>query len=704
MRRTLLALVFAVCWPLSTAQALPGGNMMAAQASPYLQSHAKDGVHWRPWGKAALDEARRLKRPVFLSIGYLACHWCHVMQRESFLGGETAALINELFVPVLIDREERPDLDAFFQHAASLLDLPTGWPLTMFLTDEGQPFFGATYIPNKAGLGMPALADVLRQVSAHFQSDPAGVTHDARLVARALAAVNRPRAGDVSPKTRTTAAKAYLEEADNLSGGFGKEAKFPNWPALIVLWRHHLRTGDAAAGEFVRDSLREMVRGTLFDHVGGGFFRYTTDPAWRVPHFEKMLDVNAGMLRLMTMVWRETRDAELETAIRRTVDFLLAEMRHSKGGFISSLDADSLDPDGIEREGAFYRWRESDVRNTLGAGADSFFNAYAIAPLEGPVDEDDADWGTVYRLGDRTDLPIMASLAEARSGRKAPKRDTKLLADGNGLAIRAFAEAGFALGEPGWIDAARQALAQVSIALTGPGGKLHQSAVVTAGGVRSGPLATLSAVAAMGHAAISLFEATGNHHDLVQSETWARLIVERYADTAVPGYTASAQEAADVPVNLRPVIDDPNPSGNATAISLFARLYFHTGKPEWRRYASETLTGLGGLLVPPQLGTAGMINAADDILAALQVVIIGRRGSADVDALVDAVMRRSLPAQILQIVPPGTELPASHPAYRKSQIDGKATAYVCRGTVCSLPAIAAPELDENLAIFRKDPK
>jgi uncharacterized protein len=691
-------------WLPSAAKALPGGNLLGNEASPYLQSHAKDGIHWRPWGPAGLAEAKKLNRPIFLSIGYLACHWCHVMQRESFVEGESVALINQLFVPVLIDREERPDLDALYQTAASLLELPTGWPLTMFLSDEGQPFFGATYIPKDEGLGMPAFTDVLRRVSAAHKNDPDGLRRDAAMVGRALAAATQPRAGDVTPAHRTQSAKAYMAEADSLSGGFGEEAKFPNWPALILLWRQHIRTGDEEAGEFVRLSLIEMGRGGLYDHIGNGFFRYTTDPQWRVPHFEKMLDVNAGLLRIMTQVWRETHDDELKQTIIETINFLKKEMHHASGAFISSLDADSLTQAGEEHEGAFYRWRESEVRAVLGGASDSFLAAYAIAPLNAGPTETDPDWGTPYRQGAEVTPDHLRRLRLNRARRPRPRRDDKILADGNGLVIRALAEAGLAFNRPEWTGLARDAFSAASDLLEDDDGRLYQSAVLDNGVGRHGPPATLSAIAAMAHAAISLFEVTGEIAYMQSASAWAGLIVDHHGDPVAAGFFASAQNATAVPVRLKPIFDDPNPSGNAATISLFARLYFHTGKANWRKLATRTLQAFGAAAEIPTLGTASLMNAADDLMAALQVVIIGDRQKPDAIALLAALTRRSLPAQVLQVIKPGSELPDNHPARFKQQIDGQATAYVCRGTVCSLPAITRSELDENLAIFRKDPK
>ncbi len=704
MSRLPAILVAVLLWLPNTTSALPGGNQMSVEASPYLQSHAKDAVHWRPWGPKALAEAKTLNRPIFLSIGYLACHWCHVMQRESFAGGEGAALINELFVPVLIDREERPDLDFLYQNAAALLDLPTGWPLSMFLSHEGQPFFGATYIPKDAGLGMPALSDVLRRINNAYKSDPEGVIRDAAMVGRALAAANRPQAGEVTPMHRTQAAKAYMAEADSLSGGFGDAAKFPNWPALLLLWRQHLRSGDIATGDFVKLSLREMVRGGLFDHLGGGFFRYTTEPLWRTPHFEKMLDVNAGMIRLLAQVWRETKDPEMESAVSQTIAFLAREMRHPNGAFISSLDADSLSIAGEEHEGAFYRWREADIRAVLGSDAGAFLAKYAVAPLENAPGEAEPEWGTLYRQDAEANAGALRKLFQARTARPRPKRDAKILADGNGLAIRALAEAGFAMGRADWIELAVAVFKASTDALMGPDDRMHQSAVIDGEASRRGPMATLSAIAAMAHGAVSLFEATGNGAYLARAQAWGELILAHHSDASEPGFFADAKQAIAVPIRLKPVFDDPNPAGNSAAVSLFARLYFHTGKAVWRKLATITLEAFGATADTPAIGSAGLMNAADDLMSALQVVVIGQRSKPNTAQLLRTISRRSLPAQVLQVIAPGTMLPDGHPAQFKEQIDARATAYVCRGTVCSLPATTAGDLDENLAVFRKDTK
>jgi uncharacterized protein len=689
-------LIAAIVLPLT---ALADSNQLAGEASPYLRQHATDPVHWRAWTDKNLAAAKKLGRPILLSIGYSACHWCHVMQRESFTDPATAKQINAQFFPILIDREQRPDLDAMFQSTAVLLELPTGWPLTVFLTPEGRTFFTGTYYPNGPRQGMPGFTNVLERVAAAYAKDPDGARDNAKFIQTTMAQVHRPRPGEILSAHRALAAAAFMDEADTLAGGFGNGAKFPQWVALSFLWRHYLRTGSAVAGSHVRASIDEMIDGGLFDHVGGGFFRHTVDPLWRVPHFEKMLDVNAGLLRLITEVWRETKSPKLAEAARRTIAFLERDMRLAGGGFAASLDADSIDTNGEEREGAYYRWHADELTTALGTNTKTFTSVYSIAPIEAVpgADEGDPERGNLYRTGATTLLVDLETLRRARAKQHAPQRDNKLVADWAGQAIAALAEAGQVFNKPAWTRQSRDAFAAAQRALVDSNGRLRQSAFEK----QWGPLATLAGLAAMADGAISLFEATGEQAYLVRAVAWAIDIETHHGDTTAPGFFDSAADAEAVPVRLKSIIDDPNPSGNARAVEIAARLYYHTGEDRWRQMAETTLRAHGRVAGHPQLGIAGLLNAADTLQLALQVVIIGKRGKPDTDALVAGVMARSLPAQVLQVVSPGTVLPESHPARYKEQIDTKATVYVCRGTICSLPATEVAELDATLLEMRR---
>ncbi len=679
------------------ARALPGGNRLGSEASPYLQLHASDPVHWRTWSEASLKEAAELGRPILLSIGYAACHWCHVMQKESFADPATAAIINRLYVPILIDREERPDLDSAFQAQALHLDLPTGWPLTLFLTPEARPFYGGTYFPAEARGGYAPFKEFLVKISEVYAEDADAIRMEARQWARAFEHLNRPRPGDITAAHQEKAAAALLAEIDGLAGGFGEAPKHPHWVALWLLWRTHIATGRAEAGDAVLTSLRHMAEGGVYDHVGGGFFRYAVDPLWRTPHFEKMIDVNAGLLRLMTEVWRETRDPVLENAVRGTVGFLLGELRLPGGAFASSLDADSEAAGGEREEGAFYVWSRNELERALGTGAPAFLDAFGLAPIEGADIDDDDDRGVLHRLSDAAETDSLARLAGLRGARPRPPRDDKVLADGNGMAIRGLAEAAMAFGEKTWLEAAVAAFTAVRSALEDSSGRPAQSAV----GSRRGPAAGLDGLAALAAAALTLFEATGEEDYLARARAWSELAIRHHGDGDTPGFFAAADDAGAVVMPVKPFFDNPNPSGNARMIELFARLYYLTGENRWRQRAAATAAAFGAAVETPALGLAGLLNAAHVLEEAIQVVVIGRRGEAGTDHLLGGVMRRSVPGQVLEIVAPGTVLPEGHPARYKTQIDGRATAYVCRGTVCSLPAVERSELDETLVLMRK---
>ena len=687
---------------ISSAQAAP---RLAGETSPYLRLHANDPVDWRPWGAAALAEAKRDNRPILLAIGYFACRWCHVMQRESYLDPAIAGTVNREFIPVLVDREERPDVDAAYILQASLLGLPTGWPLTLFLAPSGEVFFGGTYFPKEDTGGVPSFTKVLTEVAAIWRDDPAALTAEAARAAGALRRALVPRAGSLGADEMNAAARALLEDVDPFRGGFGKSTKFPRAVGLEALWRAYLRTGDKDFAAAVAAALTAMAEGGIYDHVGGGFFRYAVDPEWRVPHYEKMLNVNAALLALLTETWRETRDELFARRARETAAFLLAEMRLPGGAFASALDAESADENGRKDEGTYYLWSETELERVLGSDAASFLAAYGLAPPERKERRTPGDPGTLYR----TETPVSATaeriesalrrLRAERSRRAPPERDGKLLADWNGMAVAALAEAGLAFGERAWIEAAAQALADAARRLEIPSGRLAHSWHDG----RAGAPAPVESLAQMAKAALVLFEATGDAAYLRRAEAWVRQAVRDHWDDAAGGFFQAAADAAPALARLKLVIDMPDPSGNAATVEALAKFYFLTGTEEMRASAERTLAATGGGVVDDPLGSAGLLNAADTLRRGLQVVIVGARGETETDRLLARIFAFSLPARALLVIPPGQRLPENHPAHGKGQIEGRATAYVCRGTVCSLPATDTDELAETIRAMRAGP-
>ena len=670
-------------------------NILDGEASPYLRSHSADPVHWRPWGAAALTEARHQGKPILLSIGYAACHWCHVMQRESFENETTARRINDLFVAILVDREERPDIDAVFQAAAVAMEVHAGWPLTLFLTPEGEPFLGGAYFPGEPAPGLPSFMQMAERAAAAYGADPGATRYTAAALLQSLKPAQGPHPGAVTMADVDGAAEGILAQVDVFEGGFGHGRKHPRVPALNLLWAAFIRSGNATYLDAVIDSLDAMGRGGLYDHIGGGFFRYTVDEGWSQPHFEKMLDVNGAMLALMTEVWKENRSPALERRVRETVAFLLGEMRLPGGAFAASLDADSRRPGGGVGEGLFYRWTGAEVRRLLGARAGPFLRAYEIVPLA-----DDADGGGVLvRTGKRSGLRWdIEALREYRAGRPRPLRNDTVLAHWNGLAAAALAEAGFAFGEDTWTAAAGRALAFVAENLSDSQGNLRHSRI----GTRLGPPATVEDYGFLAAAALSLSEATGGERWVGEAGAWADAALARLWDREDGGFFFAVSDGSTAPVNSKPFLDGPAPSGNAAMAAALARLFYRTGGDRWRRYAEGTLAAFAGTAREPRLRLAGLFNAAETLHGAVQVVIVGRRGEARTDALLREVAGTALPTRVLQVVAPGTVLPESHPAPRKGQIEGKATAYVCRGTLCSLPTTDPADLGKTLKTMRRE--
>lgn len=643
--------------------------------SPYLQLHRADPVDWRPWGPEALAEAERRDRPILLSIGYLACHWCHVMQDENFTDPDTAAMMNERFVNILVDREERPDIDALYQQAASLMGLPGGWPMNIFLTPEVRPFYGGLYFPPEAEAGMPAFRDVLRAVSDTWREDPANVQLFAFKIMSAIGERSAAGSGEAppAPAQLNEAWRATLADIDPFNGGFGETAKYPRVPAMLTLWRAWLRSGDAPFRDAVVVSVNAMTEGALYDHLGGGFARYAEAPDWSMPHFEKMLDINAQMIALMTEVWRETRSPLLKRRTEETVSFLLREMRMASGAFGSALDADSLNEAGKKEEGAFFTWSEDEIDERLGDNAPLFKRAYDVTA--------GGNWEGVtilHRLG-----ATMDGLAAA-FGLSAQDVENRL--------------AGAAFDRPEWIEAATQAFGYLITELPNENGGWRY--------VRDGRKvgrATTGDHALMGLAALALYEVTGMPVYLHAARTYANLALDHWDDRDGGFFQVAANADPALPA-LKIGYDGQMPSGNAAMAELMGRLYYMTGDGAWRDRAKRTLAAFSGMALEFPIDYGAMLSAADTLAGAVQIVIIGERGESKADALLAEAWRTALPGRVLQVIAPDTALPDGHPAQYKHQLDGRVTAYVCVGNFCSLPQTEPADFSEAMKFVRRTGK
>jgi uncharacterized protein len=668
-------------------------NALADETSPYLLQHKDNPVHWQAWSPAVLAAARAADKPILLSVGYAACHWCHVMAHESFEDPATAELMNTLFVPIKVDREERPDLDAIYQHALALLGEQGGWPLTMFLTPNGAPFWGGTYFPPTARWGRPGFREVLRAIASAYREQRDTVAQNVAALQEALARLAAPQGGSgLSRDLTDRLAERLVREVDPFNGGIGEAPKFPQAGLFELLWRAFKRTRQEPYRNAVELTLEHISQGGIYDHVGGGYARYAVDARWLVPHFEKMLYDNALLIALLTLVWQDSGKGLYAMRIAETIDWVSREMLTAEGAFASSLDADSE-----HEEGKFYVWSEAEIDRLLGERAPRFKAAYDVTS--------GGNWEGHTILNRLRHLPLADPAAEAelaacrallfhaREERVHPGLDDKVLADWNGLMIAALAAAGSVFERPDWLDLAKDAFAFILAEMSDGDGRLFHS--WRAG--RKRHRAVLDDYANLARAALLLHEATGEARYLEHAEHWVAIADRHYWDEAGGGYFFTADDAEALITRTKTAQDNPNPSGNGVMTEVLARLFYLTGKDAYRDRAERIVAAFAGDVERQVFGFAALINANELLQRALQIVIRGRRGEADTEALLRAVAGVGLPNKVLSVVPPEAALPQGHPAAGKGQSDGRATAYVCEGTVCSLPLADPAALAADLA-------
>jgi uncharacterized protein YyaL (SSP411 family) len=655
-------------------------NLLGRETSPYLLQHAANPVHWRPWGKAALDEAKAANKPIMVSIGYAACHWCHVMAHESFEDPETAALMNTLFVNIKIDREERPDIDHIYMSALHALGEQGGWPLTMFTNPDGTPFWGGTYFPPEPRWGRPSFRQVLQGVANAFHTGAEAVTQNTKALTQFLEQQAVASPGDApGPAQLDAVAQAYLRMTDPVHGGLRGAPKFPNPPIYRFLWQNAFRTGQPDAQTALHLMLDRMSQGGIYDHLGGGYARYSTDDQWLVPHFEKMLYDNAQLLELLALAHADRpnplyteRAAETVAWLTRT---MTAQKIDGKAAFAASEDADS---EG--EEGRFYVWTEAEIDALLGPASAAFKQTYDVT--------EPGNWEghTILRRVTPTGTPDQEAalsqardlLFQAREKRVRPGWDDKVLADWNGLAIAALARAATVFDRPAWLNHARDAFDFILTHMTASHGGVEHTwrlGRVTAPGL-------IEDQAAMARAALALHEATGATTFLATAERLANAAQDAFAD-GHGGFYSTAADATDVPLTRpRTAADNATPAGNGIMAEVLARLYHLTGNPDWRVRANATLTAFAGQ--PDQLtGMPTMLAAADLLEEATSVIIVG--SPAATAPLTRAALSAPDPAVFVLRASDTSTLPPDHPAFGKTAAPHQAAAYVCRRSVCSLP-------------------
>jgi uncharacterized protein len=668
-----------------------GRNLLAGETSPYLLQHARNPVHWRPWGAAALAEAKLRDCPILLSIGYAACHWCHVMAHESFENAETARLMNELFVNIKVDREERPDIDHIYMTALHALGQQGGWPLTMFLSPDGQPMLGGTYWPPEPRWGRASFRQVLESVDAAWRTRRDQMEQRGLVLADHLAKLSTSSAGPgVTPADLTRIGDALLSAVDSVHGGLSGAPKFPNAPIFRFFWNEMFRRGEPAFGEALRAMLEAMNAGGIYDHLGGGYARYSTDAEWLVPHFEKMLYDNAQILELLALAHSLWPDPTFADRARETVGWLMREMRVGDA-FAASLDADQ---DG--EEGLFYVWREDEIDAALGDAAARFKAAYDVTRggnWEGQT--------VLRRVGPRSAPDEEAELAASRAklfavreARPKPGRDDKVLADWNGLTIAALVRASAAFGEPAWLKTARAAFDFIMGKLRGGDGRLLHAWREGHPGAR----ALLDDYASMARAALALFETSGEPGDLEAARKLAAEALDLFGDSA-GGVYLTAKDAADVPgARPRQTHDGATPSGVGLLSEVFVGLWHLTDEARWREAAENLIRAVSG--APEGLGGSPLtLMSADALERGGSVVIDGPLDDPAAQALAEVAL--SAPDPSLFVLRRDRRLWPNGPPRADLPLVSSPMAMLCQGQACSLP-VGSPEALKALMEARRE--
>ncbi len=665
-------------------------NILAHETSPYLLQHAGNPVAWRPWGDDTLALARALDRPILLSVGYAACHWCHVMAHECFEDPAIAAQMNTLFVNIKVDREERPDIDQIYQLALSALGQHGGWPLTMFLTPAGEPFWGGTYFPPSPRYGRPGFPQILDSMSRAYHQDPEAVAKNRDALMAVLAAEQQPvDSSPVDDATLDAVAQRLAAHVDPANGGLGGAPKFPQPVLFDFLWRRGFQSGAGDLTRAVEHTLTRMAQGGIYDHLRGGFARYAVDAEWLAPHFEKMLYDNALLLGLYGRVHAATGDPLYAARIRETVAWVLDEMRLPEGGFAASLDADS---EG--HEGRFYVWSKAEIDRLLGADAPFFSVIYDVTEQgnwEGHTILNRLRHPALLSAPEEARLaPLRAVLLGARAHRVRPGFDDKVLADWNGLMITALAELAPAFGESTWLGAAVTAFDFALRALR-PDGRLHQS--WRAG--RAQHRATIDAIANLARAALALYEVTGTARYLDAARSLVAEAEAHYADHDGGGFFFTAADAPALIVRSRNAHDNAVPAGNGTMVEVYARLALLTGDGHYQERAEAQIDAFSGAATRNFAAFTSFLIGIDLLRRPVEVVIAGAADDPRTQALITAAWSAACPNRVVLAVAPGDLMPPGHPAAGRTGGD-RPLAFICVARRCGLPLDSPAALHAGL--------
>ena len=677
-------------------------NLLINETSPYLRQHAHNPVAWHPWGEEAFAEAKRENKPILLSIGYSACHWCHVMEHESFENEEIAKLMNENFVNIKVDREERPDLDQIYMNAVQMMTHHGGWPMTVFLTPEGVPYYGGTYFPPVDRHNLPGFPRVLIALAEAYRERPDEVAETSASVRKELERLSAAQESSelLSPDLLETAYLGIVKNFDRINGGFGSAPKFPPAMALEFLLRTHYRTGKAEALEIVTHTCRKMAEGGIYDQLGGGFHRYSTDSQWLVPHFEKMLYDNALLSRLYLHHYQVTQDSAARRTAEGTLDYVVREMTSTAGGFYSTQDADS---EGVE--GKFFVWSHANIEELLGAADAGLFNDYYSVTPEGNFEEANIlnvkrsveDVAAKHNMEPATLAALLAQsrklLFDVREHRVKPDRDEKILTAWNGMMLASFAEAGAILDRADYTDVARRNARFVLDTLRSDGLLLRtfKDGVAKLNGY-------LEDYAFLSEGLLTLYETTGESEWLEECITLTAKMVEEFWDDEAGGFFFTGKSHETLIVRSKDFFDNATPSGNSVAAEVMLRLASLTDNDDYRRRATTVLRLIVGGLTRYPAGFGRALGALDFHLSSpKEIAIAGEPQNLATRSLKREVWKRYLPNKVVGEARPDQPRAAQLvPFLRERNVTGEPRAYVCEHYVCKNPVTGPAELAAQL--------
>ena len=679
-------------------------NRLINETSPYLLQHAHNPVDWRPWGQEALDKAQAEDKPILLSIGYSACHWCHVMERESFEDDRIAGMMNDNFVSIKVDREERPDIDNIYMNAVQALTGSGGWPLTVFLTPDGRPFYGGTYFPPDDNRGMVSFPRLLAAMADAYKNKRGDVIQATQqLISRVQQMAEVPRAQEpLSPDVLHQAFQNLVSSYDFQFGGFGSAPKFPQPMTYEFILRYHKLTNSPRALEMVELAASRMATGGIYDQIGGGFHRYSTDAYWLVPHFEKMLYDNALLVRLFLHLFQATRNEFYRRIAEETLDYVIREMRDPDGGFYSSQDADS---EG--EEGKFFIWSKDEFALILGEKDADLMGGYwgvseagnfegrNILNVPQGAESYAAEAGISPEALAATITSAKAKLMEARERRVHPGRDDKALTAWNGMMLRSFAEAASILERDDYRQAAvdcaefllRELVSEGRLLRTYKDGKAHLNAY-------------LEDYAYLADGLLCLYEATFDDRWLNEARRLADGMIDLFWEQAENGFYDTGRDHEDLVVRPRDVFDNATPCGSSVAVDMLLRLSVFTGDGEYSRRASSALRSMRQYLIRAPNGMGHWLCALDFYLSTpKEIAIVGELDDPATQALLRTVHGGCLPNKVLAGASPEAAR-ASGPSMplleNRTLVDGKPTAYVCQNYVCQLPVTDPESLARQL--------